>query len=157
MDIVDSQTRSRMMSGIRGQDTQPEMTLRTGLHRLGFRYRLGSAYRWRGKKLQGKPDLVFPKYRAVIQVNGCFWHRHDCHLFKWPTTRREFWREKLNANAKRDRRNQEALEELGWRVLTIWECALKGKTRRSTNEVIQTAANWIQFDTVSASIEGISD
>lgn len=156
MDNVDSQTRSRMMSGIRGKDTRPELLLRSGLHRLGFRHRLGTTYRWHGKLLPGRPDLVYPKYKAVIQVNGCFWHRHKCHLFKWPGTREEFWRKKLSDNAARDSRNNKELELLGWRVLVVWECAVKGRTRRNYTEVINTAANWLQFDTTSAEISGSS-
>lgn len=154
MDIVDSRTRSRMMSSIRGQDTKPEMVLRVGLQKLGLRHRLGSSYRWEGKLLPGRPDLVYPRYRAVIQVNGCFWHRHDCHLFKWPGTRQSFWRRKLEENAERDLRNLALLEKAGWRVLTVWECSLKGKTRREMEEVLHTAANWVQFDRSSACIEG---
>jgi DNA mismatch endonuclease (patch repair protein) len=155
MDIVDSQTRSRMMSTIRGRDTRPEMLLRSGLQRLGLRHRLGDSYRWKGKLLPGRPDLVYPRYRAVIQANGCFWHRHNCHLFRWPGTRRDFWRQKLEENARRDARNIVKLEQMGWRVLTVWECSLKGKTRREMEEVLNTAANWVQFDCGSASIEGI--
>jgi DNA mismatch endonuclease (patch repair protein) len=147
-DIVDKVTRSRMMSGIGGKDTAPELLIRRELHARGFRYRLHSP------ALPGKPDLSFPMYKAVIQVNGCFWHRHQCHLFKWPKTRREFWQAKLGANADRDSRNVADLEVLGWRVLTVWECALKGKTRRPISEVAQTTANWIQFGIGSASIEG---
>ena len=141
MDIVDSQTRSRMMSGIRGRDTRPEMLLRRGLKWLGLRHRLGGSYRWQGKLLPGRPDLVYPRYRAVIQVNGCFWHRHNCHLFKWLGTRRQFWRQKLEESAQRDARNCAKLEQMGWRVLPGWECSLKEKTRRQTEEVAHTAAN----------------
>lgn len=153
-DIVDTDTRSRMMSGIKRRDTKPELMLRGGMQQLGFRHRLGESYRCDDRLLPGKPDLVYPKYRAVVQVNGCFWHRHSCHLFHWPSTRVEFWREKLNANAARDACNLNKLEEGGWRVLVVWECSVKGKTRRPISEVIQTAANWIQFGKGSASIEG---
>ena len=142
------------MAGIRGGDTRPEMLIRRGLFRMGFRHRLGKTYRYQGKLLPGRPDLVYPRYRAVIEVNGCFWHRHNCHLFKWPDTRREFWRQKLSENAARDARNREKLERMGWRVLTIWECALKGRSSRDYAEVINTAANWLQFDTASAEIRG---
>lgn len=137
-----------MMSGIGGKDTAPELLIRRKLHALGFRYRLHSP------KLPGKPDLAFAKYKAVIQVNGCFWHRHQCHLFKWPKSRREFWQRKLEGNADRDSRNIAALENMGWRVLTVWECAIKGKTRRQFSEVVQTTASWIQFGEGSATIEG---
>ena len=91
-DVVDRKTRSRMMSGIRGKNTRPELLIRKGLHARGFRFRLHD------KRLPGKPDLVLPKYSAVIFVHGCFWHGHDCHLFKWPQSRREFWRKKITRN-----------------------------------------------------------
>lgn len=157
IDIVDSQTRSRMMAGIRGRDTKPELLLRRGLQQLGFRHRLGNKYLCHGRLLPGKPDLVYPKYMAVIQVNGCFWHKHDCHLFKWPATRRAFWQKKIGTTAIRDQQNEEALEHIGWRVLTVWECALKGKTHRNLSEVIHTAASWIQYGASSAELEGYLD
>jgi DNA mismatch endonuclease (patch repair protein) len=153
-DNVDASTRSRMMSGIKRRDTKPELVLRRGLQQLGFRHRLGENYRSDGSLLPGKPDLVYPKYRAVVQVNGCFWHRHNCHLFRWPSTREPFWREKLTGNASRDARNIKKLEEDGWRVLVVWECSLKGRTRRSCAEVVNTAGNWLQFDLASAEIDG---
>ena len=93
-DVVDSATRSRMMSGIKGKNTKPELMVRSGLHRLGYRFRLHR------KDLPGKPDLVFAKHRAVIFVHGCFWHYHDCHLFKMPSTRREFWETKIGRNRR---------------------------------------------------------
>lgn len=154
VDIVDAKTRSRMMSGIRDRDTRPEMIIRRGLQRLGFRHRLGSTYRVAGKLLPGRPDLVFPRFGAVIQVNGCFWHRHDCYLFRWPETRAEFWRTKLEENVRRDERNQKKLEMMGWKVLVIWECALKNSSDSDVANVLHMAANWIQFDTQSASIRG---
>lgn len=139
-DIVDKTTRSRMMSGIGGKNTKPEMLIRHGLHHIGFRYRLHV------KDLPGKPDMVFPKYQAIILINGCFWHAHDCHLFKWSSTRKAFWRKKILDNKIRDERNIATYTELGWKVLVIWECAIKGKTRRPANEVVNTAANWLQSD-----------
>jgi DNA mismatch endonuclease (patch repair protein) len=147
-DIVDKTTRSRMMSGIGGKNTKPEMLIRQGLHHMGFRYRLHV------KDLPGKPDMVFPKYNAIILINGCFWHQHDCHMFKWPSTRREFWHKKLVGNRERDQRNLETYQKLGWKVLVIWECAVKGRTKRSIEEVIHTAANWLQFDQGSAELSG---
>ena len=137
-DIVDAKTRSRMMAGIRGKDTRPELTVRKGLFRQGFRYRLHD------RRLPGHPDLVFPRYRAVIFIHGCFWHRHQCHLFKWPKTRRQFWRKKLTGNVRTDRRNYARLEEQGWRILTIWECALKGRTRRSPEKIIAQVSRWLE-------------
>lgn len=117
-DIVDSATRSRMMSGIRTKGTKPEMIVRRALHKAGFRYRLHD------KKLPGKPDIVLPKYKTVIFVHGCFWHGHMCSKFKWPKTRAEWWREKIEGNMARDRKAIENLEMMEWRVVQIWECEL---------------------------------
>ena len=119
-DIVDQQTRSRMMSGIRGKNTKPELALRRALHARGFRFRLHS------KKVHGQPDLVLPKYRAVVFVHGCFWHRHKgCRYATTPATRSEFWQAKFAANIARDSSVRGALLDEGWRVATIWECALR--------------------------------
>lgn len=147
-DVHDKATRSRNMSRIRGKDTKPELLVRTGLHRMGFRYRIHSP------DLPGRPDMVFPKYRAIILINGCFWHQHECHIFKWPKTRKDFWRKKILSNKERDKRNMLLYQQLGWKVLVIWECALKGKKRRSVEEVVHTAANWLQFDDLNAEITG---
>lgn len=119
-DIVDKQTRSRMMAGIQGKDTKPELALRRALHARGFRFRLHS------RKVYGRPDLVLPKYRAVVFVHGCFWHRHKgCRYTTTPSTRREFWQAKFKANVARDEAVQGKLMEDGWRVATVWECALR--------------------------------
>lgn len=126
-----------MMSGIRGGNTKPELVLRSGLHRRGFRFLLHD------KRLPGKPDLVFPKFSAVIFVNGCFWHGHDCHLFKWPQSREAFWRKKITGNIERDALTYARLRERGWRVCRIWECALKGKTRRPADKVIDQCTAWL--------------
>ena len=105
------------MAAIRGKDTKPELLIRRGLHAKGFRYRL------QGRGLPGRPDLVLPKHHAVIFVHGCFWHRHDCPLFRWPQTRQEFWREKIDGNARRDANAIGLLLDTGWRVGIVWECA----------------------------------
>jgi DNA mismatch endonuclease (patch repair protein) len=119
-DIVDQQTRSRMMSGIRGKNTKPELALRRALHARGFRFRLHSG------KVHGRPDLVLPKHRAVVFVHGCFWHRHEgCRYATVPATRPEFWRAKFDANVSRDNAVRTRLLEDGWRVATVWECALR--------------------------------
>nr|WP_309504626.1 very short patch repair endonuclease [uncultured Roseovarius sp.] len=119
-DIVDKATRSRMMAGIRGKDTKPELALRRALHARGFRYRLHA------KDIIGSPDLVFPKYHAVVFVHGCYWHRHKgCRFATSPSTRPEFWESKFEANVRRDKRVQTQLMESGWRVATVWECALR--------------------------------
>ena len=122
------------MSRIRGRNTGPELRLRSLLHRAGFRFRLHA------KQLPGSPDVVLPKYRTAIFVHGCFWHRHPgCRNATKPSTRREFWQEKFDANVSRDARNQAALEAAGWTVLTIWECELKadaeGVVRRLADEL----------------------
>jgi len=137
VDIVDKATRSRMMSHIRGKNTKPELIIRKGLFGKGFRYRLHQ------KKLPGKPDLVFPKYRAVIFVNGCFWHGHDCKLFKWPLSNKRFWRVKITGNQKKDARNIADLKKSGWRVLIIWECSMRNHSSVSVDRVINNACKWI--------------
>lgn len=136
-DVVDPQTRSRMMSGIRAKDTIPEHAIRSMLHRAGFRFRLHYS------ALPGKPDMVFPKYRAIILVNGCFWHGHACHLFKWPSSRPEFWRKKINATRERDLKNIEAYKELDWRVMVVWECALRGKNRLEISNINSRIQDWL--------------
>ncbi len=137
-DIVSPATRSRMMSGIRGKDTKPELAIRSGLHRAGFRFRLHR------KDLPGRPDLVFPRHDAVLFVHGCFWHGHDCHLFRWPKSREDFWREKIGKNIARDQEQYQALLDSGWRVGTIWECALKGKSRLPFDEVVDQCVIWLK-------------
>ena len=137
-DTVSPEVRSRMMAGIKGRNTGPEKAVRSAIHRRGFRFRL---YR---KALPGTPDLVFPKYRAVIFVHGCFWHGHDCHLFRWPKTREEFWRRKILSNIERDQSQFRALTDSGWRVATIWECALKGRARISIEEIADRCTTWLK-------------
>lgn len=123
VDVVDSETRSRMMSGIRGKDTKPELLIRSLLHRRGFRFRLHV------KNMPGKPDLVLRRYGAVILIHGCFWHGHDCPAFKWPSSRVDFWRTKILRNQENDRKAKQRLAEMGWRVLTIWECAMRDRIK----------------------------
>lgn len=137
-DIVDKATRSRMMSGIRSENTKPEIVIRKGLHREGFRFRL------RRFGLPGKPDIVLPKYRAVILVHGCFWHKHHCSLFKLPDTRTDFWLTKLNGNALRDTKNIEKLIRAGWRVAIVWECTMRGRRKMETVDLIETLADWLK-------------
>lgn len=120
-DIVDPETRSRMMSGIRGRDTKPEMAVRQALHRAGLRFRIHR------KDLPGKPDIVLPKYRAVVFVHGCFWHGHGCRYFKIPKTRTGFWLDKIAANVERDRKSEDALRAAGWSVFTVWECDIRDR------------------------------
>ena len=146
-DVVDPATRSRMMSGIRGKNTKPELLIRKALHARGFRYRLHC-------DLPGKPDICLPKHRAVIFVHGCFWHGHGCHLFKWPNTRPEFWRAKIGRNREVDGSVEEQLAAAGWRVATIWECAVKGKSRLNLDDVIERCADWLISDRERLIIRG---
>jgi DNA mismatch endonuclease (patch repair protein) len=136
-DIVPPDVRSRMMAGIRGRDTKPEILLRSGLHRLGLRFTLKS-------RLPGKPDLVLPKHRTVVFFHGCFWHGHDCPLFKLPTTRSDFWREKISKNRERDGRVLASLLADGWRVAVVRECAIRGAGKRPWETVCGVLTTWIR-------------
>lgn len=136
------------MAAIRGADTKPELLIRRQLHALGFRYRLHD------KKLPGRPDLVFSRYRAVLFINGCFWHGHDCDLFKWPKTRPEFWRAKIGGNVARDLRNEKELEALGWRVGVVWECALKGPQRLPPGDMIDSLCAYLESSEKLFSVQG---
>lgn len=108
------------MAGIRGKNTKPELLLRRALHANGFRYRLHDS------RLPGKPDLVFPMYKAVVFIHGCFWHRHpDCWWNKAPSSNAAFWEDKLGRNVERDARTVEELRERGWRVAVVWECSFR--------------------------------
>lgn len=119
-DVVSPDKRRQMMAGIRGRDTQPEFTVRRGLHRAGYRYVLHR------KDLPGRPDIVLPKYRLAVLVHGCFWHRHtNCQLAATPATRADFWGHKFEANVERDRRSTAALVDQGWRVAIVWECGIR--------------------------------
>jgi DNA mismatch endonuclease (patch repair protein) len=149
-DVVDKKTRSRMMSGIRGKDTQPELLIRSGLHRRGIRYRLHDS------RLPGKPDLVFRSRNAVIFVNGCFWHGHDCHLFKWPATRQDWWQKKIQGTRTRDASIHESLKNTGWRQARVWECALKGVHRLPVIDIIDRLADWLDSDEPELDIRGDS-
>jgi DNA mismatch endonuclease (patch repair protein) len=133
-DVHTPEIRSYNMSRIRGKDTKPEAILRKALFSKGFRYRKND------KRLPGKPDLVLPKYRTVIFVNGCFWHKHDgCRYFKWPTNNADFWKAKIEGNVERDKKTYEELERLGWNVMVVWECQLKPKERDNTISGIENA------------------
>lgn len=131
MDIWSKEKRSKVMARIKSKHTNPELIIRSLVHRLGYRYRL----HW--KNLPGKPDLVFAKRRKVIFINGCFWHRHkNCKFAQIPKSNIEYWKIKFEQNQKRDARNQEKLKKLGWSILVLWECqiknieALRGKIKR---------------------------
>ena len=136
-DIVDQQTRSRMMAGIKGKDTGPEMALRRAMHARGFRYRLHA------KGVPGRPDLVFPKYGSVVFVHGCFWHRHlGCRYTSVQSTRPEFWQTKFDANVARDNAARGALLAAGWRVATVWECA--ARKPQQVEVAVNLLAAWLR-------------
>ena len=127
MDVYDKKTRSYNMSRIKSKDTKPEEIVRKYLYSQGFRYRKND------KRLPGKPDIVLPKYRTVIFVNGCFWHKHeDCSYFVWPKSNSEFWRKKIEGTVERDRQVTAKLNEAGWKVIVIWECELRAMVREHT-------------------------
>ena len=136
-DVVTSEKRSRMMSGIRGKNTRPELLIRRGLHKLGFRFRLHDS------SLPGKPDIVFSRYKAVVMVHGCFWHGHECLLFKWPSSRTSFWESKIKGNKANDVVVLKTLLQSGWRVLIIWECATKGKGKWPLDKIMALTADWL--------------
>lgn len=122
MDTMTPEQRSERMSRVRSKDTKPELEVRRLVHSLGYRYRL------HGNDLPGHPDLVFRKYRKVIFVHGCFWHRHaGCPRCRMPKSRLRFWKSKLNANKKRDLANQDELKKMGWHFMIVWECELAHK------------------------------
>lgn len=146
-DIVSPEVRSRMMSGIRGKNTKPEIFLRKALHAEGLRFRIHA-------KLPGKPDMVFPKWNAALFVHGCFWHGHDCHLFKWPQSRPEFWKAKISGNVARDQDNIVRLTEAGWRVGVVWECSIKGRTRLLPSTAISRCSNWIRSNKKTFELAG---
>lgn len=137
-DVLTAAQRQLNMSSIRGRDTRPEMLIRQGLHARGLRYRLHD------RKLPGRPDLVFPRHGAVVFVHGCFWHAHGCALSKLPATRQDFWSKKLEGNAARDRRAIDALQATGWRVLVIWECALRGPRRMDAQDLMRRAELFVR-------------
>jgi len=123
-DIFSSQKRSDIMSKISGKNTKPEILVRKFLFSQGFRYRLNV------KTLPGKPDIVLPKYKTVIFINGCFWHGHTCKKGQTPSTNIDFWKKKISSNKSRDDKNVMLLTELGWNVITIWQCEIRSINRR---------------------------
>lgn len=139
VDVVPPEKRSSMMSGIRGSNTKPEMIVRKALFAAGYRYRLHR------KDLPGRPDVAMPGRRVAIFVHGCFWHQHqDCRFAKVPATRSDFWIEKLKANTARDARCIAELQDMGWRVLLVWECFLR--TTKSALDVQSALTDWIESD-----------
>lgn len=124
-DVMTPEQRSRCMAAVKGKDTKPEMIVRKYLFSRGMRFRV------QVRKLPGTPDIVLPKYKTVIFVNGCFWHGHeDCKYFRLPKSNIEFWKEKIERNIERDRESMQALLDLGWKIIRVWECELRNKANR---------------------------
>lgn len=147
-DTVSPEIRSQVMARVGSKDTKPELLIRQGLHARGFRYRLHV------KGLPGKPDLVFPRYKCVVQINGCFWHGHGCPRCRMPSSNVEYWNRKVARNKERDSSNRQSLLDQGWRVLTVWECALIGKRKLGTDQVVALTAEWLQSSVSFCEIEG---
>lgn len=137
MDNLSREKRSRIMASIKAKDTMPETVIRKALHRRGFRYKLHDS------GLPGKPDIVLPRYKAIVEINGCFWHGHNCYLFRLPSTRQSFWLAKIIRNKERGSINHKSLESVGWRVLVIWECAIAGKSRVPLDDLVVEISDWI--------------
>lgn len=140
MDVLTLEQRRLNMSRIRSRDTTPEMLIRKGLHAAGFRFRLHQ------RQLPGRPDLVLTRYRTAVFINGCFWHSHGCHISRIPDTRQGYWKPKLTRNAQRDRDALEALHASGWRVVRVWECALRGRTRLPEGSALKQISDFIRND-----------
>lgn len=136
------------MASNRGRDTRLELIIRKALHARGFRYRLHA------RELPGRPDLALPRYRAVVFVNGCFWHGHDCELFTLPATRTDFWETKFRRNRERDGAVRELLGAQGWRCVTLWECAIRGPGKRELEDVIDEVSGWLTRGSGDADVRG---
>jgi DNA mismatch endonuclease (patch repair protein) len=147
-DVLTPAQRQLNMSRIRGRDTKPEQLLRKALHARGLRYRLHV------RTLPGRPDVVLPRFRAVIQVHGCFWHGHTCPMYKVPATRREFWLKKIAGNRQRDQKVFNLLREAGWRVATVWECSLRGPGRWQAEEVARLCQSFLSSRSPEIEISG---
>jgi len=147
-DIVSSEKRSAMMAGIRRSRTKPEMLVRRALHAAGFRFRTDC------RNLPGAPDLFLTRYNAAIFVHGCFWHGHDCHLFRMPATRSAFWADKIGRNQQRDRDVMQALKADGYRTMVIWECALRGQKSAQVEKVMKRVGRWLLADTRTGTLRG---
>jgi DNA mismatch endonuclease, patch repair protein len=138
--LLTDRKRSQLMSRIRGKNTKPELLLRRAIHARGLRYRLHDS------RLPGKPDIVFMTRRAVVFVNGCYWHGHNCDLFRWPKANSGFWQNKILSNRRRDRHKVQELLSLGWRVLTVWECALRAPDALPITAVVDRCVAWLNSD-----------
>ena len=151
-DIVDPAKRSEMMAGIRSKNTRPEIVVRKTLHALGYRYRLHR------KDLPGKPDIVLPKWGTVVLVHGCFWHGHErCRHFRLPKSKTTFWANKIAANRRRDNVVKSELLSKGWRIIELWECAVKGPHRLKHESLSDLLSHTIEFgQDVFVSIRGLN-
>jgi DNA mismatch endonuclease (patch repair protein) len=148
VDVLTADQRRLNMSRIRNADTAPELLIRRGLHMRGYRFRLHR------KDLPGCPDITLPKYRSVILVNGCFWHGHECPMFKVPETRKEFWTAKIRKNRERDAFVLSALAAMGWRTFVLWECSIKGPGRKSLDSILNEIAAWLGGNDERGTITG---
>lgn len=137
-DVFNKSKRSRIMALVKGKDTKPEINIRKALFSRGFRYRLHD------RKLFGSPDLIFPRYKAIIFIHGCFWHNHGCRNGRLPASNVDFWEKKLTQNSLRDQKNIAKLKKLGWKVLIIWSCSLKGKNKVPSEIFLEETINWIK-------------
>ena len=151
VDVLTPSQRSFNMSRIRGRDTKPEILLRRGLHALGFRFRLHRA------DLPGRPDIVLPSKKAVIFVHGCFWHGHNCPMCRLPATRSEFWQAKIEGNQVRDQTAMKELTSAGWRILVVWECALRGPARLPKGIVLAGCERFLKSDLAARELAGSWD
>jgi DNA mismatch endonuclease (patch repair protein) len=149
VDVLTAEQRRFNMSRIRGRDTRPELLLRRGLHARGLRYRLHR------RDLPGRPDLVFPRFCAVVFVHGCFWHGHRCRLFSLPATRPDFWAAKIQRTGARDCHSMDALMKCRWRVLTVWECAMRGRDRLDFESVLCAVEAFLASTATQAEISGV--
>lgn len=137
------------MARFRSKDTKPEVLVRSMLYRAGFRFRVHV------KSLPGHPDIVLSKHKSIVQVHGCFWHSHDCHIAGIPKSNQKFWLNKFEKNKERDRSGILRLNALGYKVLVVWECAITGKTSRPANEIAQVLRSWILYDSLNAEVSGM--
>jgi DNA mismatch endonuclease (patch repair protein) len=147
-DVHSKEQRRRNMSAIQSKNTKPELLIRSELHKKGFRFRIHR------KDLPGKPDILLPKYQAVINVHGCFWHGHSCPQFKWPKTRKAFWRKKILGNMARDTHQIAALFAKGYRVAVIWECSIEGPSKIEQSKLMEQIASWILSESNELQISG---
>ena len=150
-DHVSESKRSQIMASVKSKNTQPERKVRSLLHGIGYRFLLHD------NRLPGKPDIILPKYTAVIFINGCFWHGHGCNLSKKvPETQKDFWNDKFTRNRLRDLANTEELLSQGWRVCTVWECALKRQYRLPDDRLLAKIDRWLKSKKRRLEISGLN-